>query len=310
MVVGVSENGFAGATVMSVCARAKVSRRTFYEEFDSREACFLAVLDHGYRQASTLILQAFDDARQSRDEEDADLGGLRGAMAALLSFFDAQPRLARVLLVESLAAGAWALERRERHVGALTRLIVGSVEAPADVESHPLRAAGVMASVLGIVQTHLVTRRPGSLVTLLGPLMDAVAAPYLGARVAVAEVKRGEALARKILAERDSPSPQVGREDLQVPSLLCDVRAHRARNCLRYLAEHPGASNRQVGTAVGIGRDSHISTLLARLRRIGLLVRSPGSPGGPNAWTLSPYGREVARVLHTSKTAHESCVKS
>jgi AcrR family transcriptional regulator len=43
MVSVVCEHGFARASVRSVCARAGVSRRSFYELFDSREACFLAL---------------------------------------------------------------------------------------------------------------------------------------------------------------------------------------------------------------------------------------------------------------------------
>ena len=43
----VYEGGFAGASVTSVCARAKVSRRTFYETFDSLQDCFSALLEEG-----------------------------------------------------------------------------------------------------------------------------------------------------------------------------------------------------------------------------------------------------------------------
>ncbi len=64
-----------------------------------------------------LMSQAFADQDDWRE-------GIRGALESLLMFFDEQPLLARVWLVESLAAGSWALERRERHVRALTRMIV------------------------------------------------------------------------------------------------------------------------------------------------------------------------------------------
>jgi AcrR family transcriptional regulator len=47
MVSELYEMGLERASVASVCARAKVSRRAFYEVFDSLEDCFLAVLDRG-----------------------------------------------------------------------------------------------------------------------------------------------------------------------------------------------------------------------------------------------------------------------
>jgi hypothetical protein len=45
--------------------------------------------------------------------------GVRSALVSLLAFLDCEPLLARVWLIESLAAGAWALERRERDLAAL-----------------------------------------------------------------------------------------------------------------------------------------------------------------------------------------------
>lgn len=39
--------------------------------------------------------------------------------------------------------------------------------------------------------------------------------------------------------------------------------------------------------------------LLSRLSRQGLLLKVPGRPGHPNAWSLSPHGAHVARALST-----------
>ena len=42
----VGERGYEGMTVRSVCERAGVSNRTFYECFSDREDCFLAAFNH------------------------------------------------------------------------------------------------------------------------------------------------------------------------------------------------------------------------------------------------------------------------
>jgi AcrR family transcriptional regulator len=109
MVEVVRARGFVGASVRLVCARAGVSRSTFYDLFDSPEACFLAVIDTGYRRFSALIVKAFADTEDWRE-------GLRTALAELLSLLDREPDLARVCLMDTLAAGSWALERRAQHI--------------------------------------------------------------------------------------------------------------------------------------------------------------------------------------------------
>ena len=45
----VEEVGYARMTVAQVIARARVSRKTFYDVFEDREDCFLAVFDAGRR---------------------------------------------------------------------------------------------------------------------------------------------------------------------------------------------------------------------------------------------------------------------
>jgi AcrR family transcriptional regulator len=290
MVSAVYESGFAGASVTGVCARAKVSRQTFYSSFATREECFLAVLDEGYRQTSALIRDAFADAGSWRE-------GVRTALAGLLLFFDAHRELAWVWLVESLAVGVWALERRERNVAELTRAIVEHWSLPKDAEPHSLATVSVMAAVLGAIQSHVLGRRPEPLIVLLGPLMGVASAPYLDAEGVAAEIELGEKLCEDILVGRRHPPEHAERVATAVPDALADPRARRARQCLLYVVDHPGASNRQIADAVGVSSQTQISTLLARLRTMGLLCKVAGRPGHANAWSPSADGERVALAL-------------
>jgi AcrR family transcriptional regulator len=304
MVLAAGELGFARTTVTAVCARAKVSRRTFLESFDSLEDCFLAVLDDGYRRVLDLIAQAFAT-------HGSWLEGVRAALVALLCLFDSEPPLAQVLLVEASAAGTRARECRERRLAALTALIEDRWGAPAAGHPHPLVPTGVMASLLGVIHTHLVIRREEPLIVLLGPLMGLVSAPYLDQRGVAREIERASVLARELLVRRereqaDALASGMGAgAGVEIPALLRDPRAHRARACLLHLSAHPGASNRDVARAVGIARDTHISTLLARLRHAELVVKHQGRPGAPNAWSPSAYGLRVARVLHADDATYQ-----
>ena len=47
MAAVVAEKGYAATTVADVVERAGVSRRTFYEQFADKEACFLAAYEVG-----------------------------------------------------------------------------------------------------------------------------------------------------------------------------------------------------------------------------------------------------------------------
>jgi AcrR family transcriptional regulator len=295
MVLIVSEQGFARATVSGVCVRARVSRGTFYESFDGLQDCFIAVIDDGYRRAHALISEAFEGQRCWR-------AGLRAAVGALLVFFDDEPLLARVWLVETLAAGSWALERRERHVAALTELIIERWPLPEGAEVNPLASRAAIESVLAIIHGQLLTGSEGPLVALLGPLMGLISTAFLGPRAAARDVERGHAHALQILAERQSRATCASAREVEIPAVLRNPRAHRTRECLYYVASNPGASNRQIATALGIARQEQISKVLARLYAIGLLLKRAGPPGGANAWSLTSHGTQVIHALRNQYT--------
>ena len=289
MVRVVAGYGYIQASVTSVCVEARVSRSTFYAIFGTLEECFLVVLDEGARRAGVLISQAFESERFWLD-------GVSSALAGLLVFFDCERELAYVLLVEATAAGPRARERRERHVAELTSMIEERWGSSEHDRRHPLAAAGVIASLLGVLHTHLVRGGREPLVALLGPLTGLVVAPYLSPSAVTVEIERADELARGILAEQDRrQEPHAGCSS--IPAALCDPRAHRARDCVLYLAAHPEASNRQVAVGIGIATHTQISALLARLLGKGLLEKSAGAPGHPNAWSLTQAGLEASQAL-------------
>lgn len=297
MVEVVYERGYAATTVTDVCARAGVSRAVFYGVFANRQECFLAIIDDGLQQSRELISEAFQ-------RESSWVDGVREALVALLSYFDARRRLARVWLVETLGAGTWALERREKNLAVLTEMIVERWRPPPGAQKHPLAAETVMTAVLGALQNHLVTGRPEPLLSLLGPLMGVASAPYLDAATVGIEVQRGQEVAQKLLAAGSRAAWEPDSGLVEVPVALRDPRAHRLRHALVYLAVNAGASNRQVAVAIGIASQTQISTLLARLAQMGLVHKQPGRPGHPNAWELTSSGRQVSDAISAERPRH------
>jgi AcrR family transcriptional regulator len=294
MVEMAAERGFEHVTVRLVAERAGVSTRTFYEEFGDLQECFITVLDLGLEHTGVLIAQAFAGEERWQD-------GVLGALASLLVFLDAEPLLARVWFVESAAAGSWAMQRREEIVEALRSGMVEYWTARGEQAPEPVAAAGVMASVLGLIQTHLVTERPEPLIELLGPMMGLVTSLYLDTQDRAREVQRGAELVREIRAGRSSIDPpgvpRAASMGVAVPTALRDPRAHRMRVCLLYVAKHPGASNQEVGEGVGVAHSGHAARLLSRLAALGLLVKRAGGPGRSNEWSATTAGEQVALAL-------------
>jgi AcrR family transcriptional regulator len=114
----VEEFGYAHTTVSHITRRARVSRRTFYELFENREDCLLAVFDHVVGVIA-LELAAADLGRLGWRER------VRGGLWVIPSFFDREPVLARVCVAQALHGGPRVFERREEIVAGLAAVLDG-----------------------------------------------------------------------------------------------------------------------------------------------------------------------------------------
>jgi len=279
-----SERGAGQASVAHIVSSAGVSRRTFYDLFEDREDCFLAAFDEALAQAARTVLPAYQSEARWRER-------IRAALLAILVFFEEQPALARLCVVEALAAGPRALERRAEIVNVLVRAVdEGRAERPSRVpEPPPLAAEGAVGAVLAVIHRRLVLGGREPLTGLLGELMSAIVLPYLGVQAAQKELRK--------------PAPQIkikknhGHSD---PLEGLDMRiTYRTVRVLIAIGSQPRASNREIATAAGIGDQGQVSKLLTRLEHLGL-IRNDGighAKGAPNAWALTERGLEVERAI-------------
>lgn len=99
--------GLAATSIAAVVAEAGVSKRTFYEHFADKDACFLEL----YRAASASALRTLREAVQpERPWQDQ----VEHALGAYLAHLASGPQLIRMLFVEIHHLGpAGALVRRE-----------------------------------------------------------------------------------------------------------------------------------------------------------------------------------------------------
>jgi AcrR family transcriptional regulator len=286
MVEVAAERGAANVTVAHVVARSGVSRRTFYEIFEDREACFIAAFDEAARCAGEYVLDAYGSAGKWRER-------IRAGLVALLEFLDAEPCMGRLLVVESLGAGAAALERRRGLVQRLCAAVEeGRVEGGGGADLPELTAEGVVGAVLSIVHARLLARQlaegPGRLVDLTSPLMGLIVLPYLGAAAARREAAR----------PRPKPTGRArgARHD---PLKHLGMRlTYRTMRVLSAIAAHPDSSNRHVAEAAGVSDQGQMSKMLGRLHALGLIenVHTAPTRGEPNSWRLTGRGQEIEQA--------------
>ncbi|HEV3095457.1 MAG TPA: TetR/AcrR family transcriptional regulator [Solirubrobacteraceae bacterium] len=281
----IKEDGYAQLTVAQIIARAKVSRKTFYDLFEDREDCFLTVFEVTLSQLSARVVDAYEAERGWRD-------GVRAGLAALLAFIDEDPELARLCVVDALGGGPRVLAERARVIATLRKVIDRGREVPgAKPEPPAVTAEGVIGAVLAVLHTRLLERSPRPYIELHGALMSMIVLPYLGVRAASSELRRP---APPVRTQRRGERPVAAD-----PMAGLDMRlTYRTVRVLSAIRERPLASNRAVADGAGIADQGQISKLLSRLEGLGLIEnmdRLQGK-GAPNEWRLTKRGERVERA--------------
>jgi AcrR family transcriptional regulator/DNA-binding MarR family transcriptional regulator len=284
-VQAVTEVGYARMTVAHVISRAGVSRKTFYDMFADREDCFRAAFEQALTEATL-------SARRAYERESGWREGTRSALTLLLVAMDCDRRLARLVLIESLAAGPAVWRLRAQLLQELVEMIdQGRVMTTVTNDPPPLTAQATVGGVCALLQARLLEERDEPLTDLLGPLMSVIVMPYLGAHAAAHELG--------IPAPTRRPPRRSTDEDGASPLAAVHMRlTYRTAQVLRAIAAQPGASNRQVAERAGVKDQGQISKLLSRLAGLGLVENfgDGKEKGAANAWRLTAPGRALERA--------------
>lgn len=109
--VVVADRGYLNTTVADIAATAKVSRRTFYQHFLDKEACFLAAAETG----RDLMIDHLEHVMaQVLSEPVEPLEALRRGIREYLTLLRDEPSFARSFYLETAVAGPRAIESFER----------------------------------------------------------------------------------------------------------------------------------------------------------------------------------------------------
>jgi AcrR family transcriptional regulator len=307
----VRERGVSAVTVAHVVSRSGVSRRTFYDLFEDREDGLLAVFGQALERTAAVVIPAYRAAVEER-------GGvweerIRAGLGALLEFFDEEPALGGLCVVDALAAERSVLERRARVVKTLIEMVHQGGAALGDKRSREANAAGapsvgsrpqrivaegVVGAVLAVIYARLCESSPRPLIGLQNKLMSIIVLPYRGSEVAALELGRPTPRARKRSVARSDP--------LRELDMRLTYRTVRVLLAISQLSERGASpSSREVADASDVSDQGQISKLLWRLEHLGLIANSSHQHqrGEPNAWALTPKGREVEQAVH-AKAGH------
>jgi len=289
-VVTFDELGYARATVAHITARARVSRRTFYDLFAGREECLLAIVNDAVERVVTEF-----------ESECVGVGSwcgrVRVGLGVVLAFLDREPVLARVCVVQSARGSQRVLEAREEILARVAGLFdEGRGEGVRAAQTPPLTAEGLAGAVLAIVYKRLLKGDGDQLEGLLNELMGMIVLPYLGPAAARRECTRAIPVTPRTSVMPVAVGRGVGGDPLrEVPMRL----TYRTARVLQATASNPGGSNRLIGEQADIHDQGQISKLLGRLERLGLL-RNTGNghaKGEANAWSLTGLGERVTQQL-------------
>ena len=301
-VATIDELGYPRATVGRITARARLSRRTFYQMFANRDECFAAVLEEVAATVAGELAAAGLEGLPWRER-------VRMGVWAILAFFDREPALARVCVVQALRAGPLVLERREAVLARLAAVVdEGRAEGARGEGLTPVTAEGVVGAAFAIVYSRLSRRDGEPLTGLLGELMAMIVLPYLGPAAARRERSRPAPAAPAVAPRTRAAAPRSARDPLADVNLRL---THRTARVLEGIAELSGRgsdpSNREVATFAGVTDPGQISKLLRRLERLGLLVNTGAghAKGEPNAWALTPKGERVTQSIRVHSAPHE-----
>lgn len=121
LTLALTDQAYADVTIADIVARARVSRRTFYEQFDNKDACLLALCERLSEQILGLIAAGYDPTADWVEQ-------LNRVTDTYLQALQMQPALVRTLYIELMQLGDVGLAVRRRISQRFAMFLIMQVE--------------------------------------------------------------------------------------------------------------------------------------------------------------------------------------
>jgi AcrR family transcriptional regulator len=180
-------SGYHAVTIADIVTRARIARNTFYDNFSSKEDCFLAAQQHALDNAIGRVVAAAEQVESWPERVSAGL-------AAFLRYVASEPALARTCMVEAFSAGPAAVERYEESLQAFIRLFrLGRAVTPNGKNLPPTSEEAAVCGIFNVINKRVADDEAEQIEDLLPELVEFVLAPYLGPEAAKRVASEGPA---------------------------------------------------------------------------------------------------------------------
>lgn len=184
LAAAVAEHGYSGTTVARITRHAAVSRRTFYEHFSSKDECFVVAYEAVTGELRERLQGAFEEA-------DDWPYAIKEVIRAALEFLAADPRLARLCMVEALVAGPVVVERYDAAIRSFVAYFERGRPPEVLARLSPTTEEALAGGMVLLISRRIIAGRTEELEELLPDLVEFTLTPYLGNIDAAALAKEG-----------------------------------------------------------------------------------------------------------------------
>ncbi|MDT8991816.1 TetR/AcrR family transcriptional regulator [Curvibacter sp. APW13] len=139
MARAVAAQGFAACTIADIVREAAVSRRTFYEHFQTKADCLIAMYESASRNALRQLQAMLDPTRHWQQQ-------VEGAMTAYLGVLADNPVVLRALFIDILSLGTEGLAARRRVNHEIAEFLLSVVNPKRD---HAVMSPTMAMAVVG-----------------------------------------------------------------------------------------------------------------------------------------------------------------
>jgi AcrR family transcriptional regulator len=177
----VAERGYQKTTIELIAKTARVALSTFYEQFSSKEECFLAAFDENVAAAAEVFEELLD-------EEDPWADQIAAALEIFLEMVVNEPARARLCIVEAQAAGGASLARYQAVLERVApKLREGRIHNPRAGRLPDGLEVAIVGGLVWLIHQRLLADRADDIKGLLPEMLQVTLTPYVG------EVEAGQA---------------------------------------------------------------------------------------------------------------------
>lgn len=170
----VAERGYQKTTIELIAKTARVALTTFYEQFSSKEECFLAAFDETVEAAAEVFGELLDEEQSWADQ-------ISSGIEILLEMVVTEQPRARLCIVEAQAAGGAALVRYQAMLESVaSKLREGRAFNPRASRLPEGLEVAIAGGLAWLVHQRLVADQVDDIKALLPEMLQVTLTPYIG----------------------------------------------------------------------------------------------------------------------------------